>query len=83
MYDFLANSLLEPIQGPYTVAFTRKFWEEFPVECANSQMESGLEQLMNCLSKLEALSAEEAKESVMVEYTELFLGPGLTKGTAF
>ena len=48
LYSFLANSLLEPIQGPYTVAFTKNFWEEFPVECANPQMESGLGQLIDC-----------------------------------
>ena len=83
LYDFLANSLLEPIEGPHTVAFTRKFWEEFPVECANAQMESGLEQLLNCSSKLEALSDEDAKESVLVEYTELFLGPGLPKAPLY
>ena len=79
LYSFLANSLLEPIQGPYTVAFTKNFWGEFPVECANPQMESGLRQLIDCSSKLEALSKEEVKELVMVEYTELFLGPGLPK----
>jgi putative dimethyl sulfoxide reductase chaperone len=79
LYGFLANSLLDPIQGLYTVTFTRKFWEDFPVECANSQMNSGLEQLLDCSSKLESLSDEEAKECVMVEYTELFIGPGLPK----
>ncbi len=79
LYGFLANSLLEPLQGPHMVAFTKQFWKEFPVECANSQMEFGLEQLINCSSELEVLSEEEAKECVMVEYTELFLGPGLPK----
>lgn len=77
LYGFLANSLLEPIQGPFTKVFTRECWEGFPVECANLRMESGLELLIDCSSKLEVLSEEEAKELVMVEYTELFLGPGL------
>ena len=74
---FLANSLLEPIQGSNAVAFTTKFWNDFPIESANSQIKSGLEQLVNCSSKLEVLSGEEAKEQIMVEYTSLFLGPGL------
>ncbi len=79
LYEFFANSLLEPIQGPNKISFTKKFWGEFPVECANPQMESGLHQLLNCSSNLEVLSEEEAKELVMVEYTELFIGPGLPK----
>ena len=83
LYGFFANSLLEPIQGSYTVAFTKKLWEEFPVESANTQMESGLKQLIDCSSKLEVLSEEEAKEFVMVEYTELFLGPGLPKAPLY
>ena len=77
LYSFLANSLLEPIQGSNTVVFTKNFWNNFPIESANSQIKSGLEQLVNCSSKLEVLSGEEAKEQVMVEYTSLFLGPGL------
>jgi len=75
LYGFLANSLLEPIEE--SEVLKRTFWEQFPVECANGQMESGLEQLLNCTSKLEILSDVEAKEQVMVEYTELFIGPGL------
>ena len=77
LYSFFANHLLEPIQGPHTVVFTKKFWNDFPIESANSHIKSGLEQLMNCSSRLEVLSDEEAKEQVMVEYTSLFLGPGL------
>lgn len=76
IYSFLGYSLLDPIDGPNTVAFTKKFWNDFPIECANSQMKSGLDQLSNCSSKLEVLSAEEAKEQVLVEFANLFIGPG-------
>jgi putative dimethyl sulfoxide reductase chaperone len=77
LYGFLANSLLEPMQEPYTAAFTTKFWRSFPIEGANAQLKSGLEKLIDCTSKLEVLSEEGAKEQVMMEYTCLFLGPGL------
>lgn len=79
LYGFLANSLLEPLKGSDTEVLTRGFWEGFPIECANSHMESGLAQLINCSSKLEVMSMQEAKECVMVEYAELFIGPGLPK----
>ncbi|MFZ7942820.1 TorD/DmsD family molecular chaperone [Neobacillus sp. 19] len=79
LYGFLANSLLEPIQGQHTVAFTQKFWRDFPLEAANDQMKAGLAQLINCSSDLEELSEEQAIENVMVEYTSLFLGPGHPK----
>jgi TorA maturation chaperone TorD len=77
LYGFFAASLLEPIQGEHTVAFSKDFWREFPLEAANMQMKAGLEQLINCSSSLEGLSEEDAIENVMVEYTALFLGPGL------
>lgn len=76
LYGFFANSLLKPIKDENKVALTQAFWNEFPLESANSQMESGLEQLKNCLASLEELSEEKAIEEVMVEYTSLFLGPG-------
>ncbi len=79
LYGFLASSLLEPIQGQHTIVFSQKFWRDFPLEAANSQMQAGLEQLVNCSSYLEGFSDQEAIENVMVEYTSLFLGPGLPK----
>lgn len=79
LYGFLANSLLEPIQGEHIVAFSENFWNDFPLEAANAQMKAGLEQLIKCSSNLEGLSNEEAVENVMVEYTALFLGPGVPK----
>ncbi|MBB6446625.1 TorD/DmsD family molecular chaperone [Bacillus benzoevorans] len=77
LYSFFANSLLEPIQGSNTVVFTKNSWNNFPIKCANPQMQSGIEWLLNCAAKLEAFSKEEATEQVMIEYTSLFLGPGL------
>ncbi len=79
LYGFLANSLLEPIQGEHIVAFSESFWRDFPLEAANVQMKAGLEQLIKCSSYLEGLSDEEAVENVMVEYTVLFIGPGVPK----
>lgn len=79
LYGFFGDSLLEPMQGRHTVTFSKQFWRDFPLEAANSQMQAGLEQLINCSSYLEGFSAEEATEKVMVEYTSLFLGPGLPK----
>src|SRR4051794_15912135 len=79
LYGFLANSMLEPIQGEHSVAFSENFWRDFPLEAANVQMKAGLEQLIKCSSYLEGLSDEEAVENVMVEYTALFLGPGVPK----
>ncbi|GHH99900.1 TorD/DmsD family molecular chaperone [Neobacillus kokaensis] len=78
LYGFLANSLLDPIQGDNTV-FTQKFWRNFPLDAANDQIKSGLEQLILCSASLEELSEEKAIENVMVEYTSLFLGPGHPK----
>lgn len=79
LYSFLGNCLLEPIQGQKAVALSREFWHNFPCDPANEQMESGLEQLINCTTKLEELNTEEAVQKVMVEYTALFLGPGQPK----
>ncbi|MEA5025808.1 Chaperone protein TorD [bioreactor metagenome] len=81
LYSFLGNCLLEPIQGPNEVALSRLFWEGFPIEPANAQMKSGLEQLINCLTHLEALPEKEAVQNVMLEYTALFLGPGRPKAS--
>jgi TorA maturation chaperone TorD len=79
LYGFLADSLLEPIRDQHPIVFTQGFWRDFPLEAANSQMQAGIEQLINCASYLEGLPDEEAIENVMVEYTDLFIGPGLPK----
>jgi len=51
----------------------------FPLEAENSQMKSGLEQLIRCTTNLEVLSEKEAIQKVLIEYTELFLGPSRPK----
>lgn len=83
LYGFLANSLLEPIQRKHPTAFSKKFWIDFPLEAANSQIKAGLEKLIDCSSYLEEFSDEEAVEKVMVEYTNLFLGPGMPKAPPY
>lgn len=83
LYGSLGTSLLEPIQEEGIEFLTRNFWRDFPLEAANPQLRLGLEQLTACTSKLEELSTEEAIEQVMVEYTELFLGPGVPKAPPF
>jgi TorA maturation chaperone TorD len=79
LYGFFGDSLLEPMQGQHTVTFSKEFWRDFPLEAANAQMKAGLEQLINCSTFLDGFSDEEATENIMVEYTSLFLGPGLPK----
>lgn len=83
LYGSLGKSLLEPIQKESKEILTRNFWCDFPLEVANPQLKSGLDQLIACTSKLEEQSTEEAIEKVMVEYTELFLGPGVPKAPPF
>ena len=79
LYSSLASYLLEPIQKENKEILSRKFWEDFPIEAANPKLQAGLDQLIACTSKLDELSTDEAVEKVMVEYTELFLGPGVPK----
>lgn len=77
LYSFFAKSLLEPMTEDDKEVLTETFWSEFPLESANAQMTAGLEQLNHCSSKLAKLSQEKALEEVMVEYTSLFIGPGV------
>lgn len=80
LYKTLGTLLLEPIRKENKEIITPAFWANFPIEAsANSQLESGLEQLINSTSKLEELHTEEAIESVMYEYTDLFIGLGVPK----
>ncbi|WP_434509932.1 TorD/DmsD family molecular chaperone [Desulfitobacterium sp. AusDCA] len=76
LYSFFGNCLLKPIDESNKAALSRTFWDNFPLETANEQMKSGLELMVECTSKLEVLSEEEAIQKVMIEYTALFLGPG-------
>lgn len=79
LYSFLANCLLEPIQKDNKQILTSNFWHHFPMEAANPQLNSGLEQLVDCTSTLEVLNIDEAIEKVLVEYTELFIGSATPK----
>lgn len=80
LYGILGNLLLEPIQKEDKEVITPDFWTNFPIEAtANPQLQSGLEQLINCTSELKKLNTEEAIEKVMYEYTDLFIGLGIPK----
>lgn len=79
LYSFFANGLLEPVQEENKEMVTESFWRQFPLEAANEQIGSGLQQLVTCTSKLEQQDIEKAAEKVNVEYTELFIGPGIPK----
>lgn len=79
LYSFFANQLLEPIQEEKKEMVTEQFWRQFPLEAANGQIMSGLEKLVNCTSKLDEQDIIKSIEKVNVEYTELFIGPGVPK----
>lgn len=83
LYGSLAAIFLEPIQKDNKEVLTQNYWVNFPLEVANPKLSSGLEQLKACTSKLEELSSEKQIEKVMVEYTQLFLGPGVPKAPPF
>ena len=79
MYSFFANSLLEPVSEENQEVLTKEFWRNFPLEGANPQLVLGLEKLIQYGAQLEQLDAEEARNTVNLEYTVLFLGPGNPK----
>ena len=79
LYSFFANHLLEPVQKENKEIVTESFWRQFPLEAYNGQTMSGLEQLITCTSKLDELDMGNAVDKVNVEYTGLFIGPGVPK----
>ncbi|ACL19678.1 cytoplasmic chaperone TorD family protein [Desulfitobacterium hafniense DCB-2] len=79
LYKFLGNCLLEPLAASTANTLDGEIRENFPLEPANRQMESGLEQLRKCTADLKTIPPNEARQEVMVEYTILFLGPGRPK----
>lgn len=74
LYHFLAGSLLEWIDEENDEVLTREFWENFPVEAANPQLEAGLEQLVTSAQQLSQLPKKEALEKMATDYTHLFIG---------
>lgn len=79
LYGFLGNCLLEPTQGSNAILLRSKVWEDFPLEAANEQMKSALEALIQLTADLGAEPEGESMQRVLIEYTELFLGPGKPK----
>ncbi len=79
LYRFFGNCLLEPICKDNAAVLSRRFWLDFPCEPANGQMKSGLQQVINCLTKLNGLEEKEIIDEIMIDYTSLFLGPGRPK----
>jgi TorA maturation chaperone TorD len=79
LYSFLGHCLLESVSDDNTAFIQRKFWEEFPLEAANTEMNNGLEKIIQCTGRLELLPASQAIQEIQLEYTHLFLGPGQPK----
>lgn len=79
LYSFYASHLLEPVKEENKEVVTDSFWRQFPLEAANGQIKSGLEQLIFCTSNLDNQDSLRSIEQVNVEYTELFIGPGAPK----
>jgi len=79
LYTFFGNCLLEPTSEAATTPLNGGLWGSFPLEPANRQMESGLEQLRKCSADLKTMLQNEARQEVLAEYTSLFLGPGRPK----
>lgn len=81
LYSFLASIILEPINETTKKVLTRDFWSNFPLEAVNQNLETGLNNLNTCAEGLEKLDEGEAIKQVMLEYTMLFIGPGVPKAS--
>lgn len=79
LYSFLGDIILTPIGEEDKSVLTEDFWNKFPLQVANKNMETGLYRLKNCIAELRELEEEKAIEQVAVEYTALFIGPGVPK----
>jgi putative dimethyl sulfoxide reductase chaperone len=71
--------LLEPVHEENKEIVSEQFWRQFPLEAANEHIMSGLKQLVHCTSKLAEQDLRNSIEEVNVEYTKLFIGPGVPK----
>jgi TorA maturation chaperone TorD len=77
LYSFLGNSLLEIMsETTAAVSFSPGFWENFPLEAANDDMQAALANLIAITRELAALPPAEALKQIQLEYTRLFIGPG-------
>ncbi|WP_026198883.1 TorD/DmsD family molecular chaperone [Desulfitobacterium hafniense] len=77
VYGFLGSCILEPLQGDSSEVLKKNFGDNFPLLAANSHMESGLAELAKLSEKFG--KSPLAIQEVQLEYTTLFLGPGLPK----
>ena len=83
LYHMLGHCLLEPPQKDQTF-LTRAFWDGFPLEAANQRMQSGLDRLTAVTKQLTGeKSASFGLETMQMEYTTLFIGPGRPKAPAW
>jgi TorA maturation chaperone TorD len=89
LYAFFGNSLLKVMTEQSAVGLDPAVWEGFPLQganaclqgglslgVANEHLQKGLDALLSCTRKLDALGRTAAVERVGVEYTKLFVGPG-------
>lgn len=78
LYAFLGNSLLASMTDKTAAGLDPTFWESFPLEPANAQMEEALAGLCAYVASAPVDRAE-AVQAAAVEYAGLFLGPGAPK----
>lgn len=75
VYAFLGNSLLAPMSTETGAGLDPAFWDAFPLDAANEQMERALCDLRTYAEAAPA-DREQAVHAAATEYTGLFLGPG-------
>ena len=76
LYQFFAGLLLCPLTEEHKEVLTEVFWQRFPLQDENERLLFGLQQMKSCIRLLSGISSEAAIQTVQVEYTTLFLGPG-------
>lgn len=79
LYAFLGNSLLHAMSETRRAGLDESFWREFPLEPANEEMGAALDDLQRIVCELGQIDGEQALRRVVVEYTQLFIGPGAPK----
>lgn len=83
LYSFLGNLILEPITIKNRQFLAKKTWLNFPLGYANDHIKNSLPLLVFVTEQLENVNIDIALEKILIEYTELFLGPGQPKAPPY
>lgn len=83
IYNVFGQILVDPVNYPKHEMVKCDFWEDFPLEVANQDMEEGLSKLINCTKLLADQKASPSLDDVLAEYTKLFIGPGKPKAPIY